>query len=311
MDFSIIADPRLPIYFPINYIRWQRLSKELDAIDLGDRSEIDFLLTVDVEYDYGSLGSQETRCIAPFLQKVKTLFDKHGIHATLFIQGNLVEPFAAQLSQLGTTHEIGLHGYAHESWGKAWFAKGSAPTKQECQKMIDKSFDAFNNAGIKRPIAFRAPNMVLGKEPAATLKKYGFRVDSSFPSYFGGEAIKRTQDGLLEVPVSFDPRPVFSRFGIAHHTVFNTYNISNESIKSNLAESAIRLAKLQALRGQKPFVVFLCHPWEFFEMDPRMPKDKLGYSSPDNLSRIGDFLSKLGSSFKLNFKTLAEFEASS
>jgi|GEM_PF-1383184 len=304
-----LSDGRFPLYFPANTMRWRSLSAKLEKVELGVKPELDFLFTVDVEYDYGSEGSGKSSHVLPFLKKLRPFLGQHGLKASLFVQGNMVEGIAQGLDELGAGHEVGLHGYAHEPWGTSWFAKRDAPKPDERKALLNKSLEAFSRASLPKPRSFRAPDMVIDSESLGALEQAGFSVDSSFPSYLGGAAIMRAEGKLLEVPVSVDPKPFFSRFRIAHYNVFNTYNVAMGRFTDGVANSAIRLAKLQKLYGQKPFLVFLCHPWEFFDAEPGMDKEKFGYASPGNMDALGRMIEDLEKSFSLNPLTMQEFGA--
>ena len=280
----------------------------MDRLDLGQRPELDLIFSIDVEYDYGSGGKGEARYASPFLKLARGFFDKHGIKATLFVQGDLIQRLAGDIRALGIDHEIGLHGYAHEQWGSSWFVKGPVPSVQERKALITKSLSEFVASGFARPSSFRAPNMVADHNSLEMLKEAGFIADSSYPSYSGGGNAATLSHGLVEVPVSFDPKPVFGHSLRARYVVFNTHNIVKGEL--DIAAAAARVAKAQILAGQKPHIVFLCHPWEFFapEMGPDDPS--FGYSSPKNLSLLEDALEGLKKSFRIRPMTLSGFARS-
>lgn len=272
---------------------------------MGEKPELDFLFTVDLEYDYGSGGTGKTNHILPFLRLANDFFKEHALKATLFVQGNLVEPASSGLRGLGTVHEIGLHGYAHEPWGASWFVKDRVPSPAQRKILISKSLNAFQDAGFQKPVSFRAPNMVIDAISSKLLEDAGFKVDSSYPSYAGGMPLAKNRHGLVEVPVSFDPKPVFGKFLRSRYVVFNTHNLATGEFDAS--DAAIRIVKSQMLAGQKPFLVFLCHPWEFFEADEGMDQKQFGYSSPRNIKLVEDTLAVLKKSFVLRPLTLREF----
>ncbi|MFH0737381.1 MAG: polysaccharide deacetylase family protein [Candidatus Micrarchaeota archaeon] len=302
---SFISDPRLPLYYPLNRLRWDSLRSRMDRLDLGQNPELDLIFTVDVEYDYGSGGKGEAGCASPFLKLAKGFFDKHGIKATLFVQGDLIQRLAGDIRALGASHEIGLHGYAHEQWGQSWFVKDPVPSPKERKELISKSLAAFKAAGFQAPSSFRAPNMVIDPLSLGILKEAGFTADSSYPSYSGGGNAAALSHGLAEVPVSFDPKPVFGHSLRARYVVFNTHNIVKKEL--DIVAAATRVAKAQILADQKPHVMLLCHPWEFFEPEMGPGDPSFGYSSPKNLSLLEDALESLKGSFRVRPKTLSDF----
>ncbi len=301
----LLTDPRLPLYYPINHGRWNSLSRRMEAVELGSRPELDVLFTLDVEYDYGSAGSGGARHVLPFLERARGFFSGQGISATLFVQGNLVEKAAEGLHGLGPSHEIGLHGYAHEPWGASWFVGEKLPQVPERRELLKKSLTAFGRAGFPRPLSFRAPNMVMDAASFRLLKDAGFAADSSFPSYAGGLPLRSYPEGIAEIPVSFDPKPLFGRFLMARYLVFNTHNLANREFRDGIASAAMRVAKAQAAAGQKPFVVFLSHPWEFFRPDAAHDNEFFGYSSEGNFGVLADAVAKLKKSFRVRFATVS------
>lgn len=308
--FSLLADPRLPVYYPLNRGRWGSLSRLMEKAELGSRPELDVLFTFDVEYDYGSGGSGRAEYAVPFLEKAKRFFAEHGIRATVFVQGDLVARCAGALRALGPGHEAGLHGYAHEPWGASWFIDERLPSPAERKQLLAKSLAAFADAGFPRPASFRAPNMVVDSRSLELLKEAGFTSDSSFPSYAGGVPLLGSREGLAEVPVSFDPKPLFGRFLMARYTVFNTHNLVNREFGGGLAAAAMRVARAQAASGQKPFIVFLSHPWEFFPPEPGFKNEFFGYSSEANFAALSGAIAELKKSFTLRFRTVSELVSS-
>ncbi|VVC04495.1 Polysaccharide deacetylase [Candidatus Bilamarchaeum dharawalense] len=308
--FLFLFDPRLPIYFPINLLKWHEMSSQLDTISLPEKPGLNFYFTVDVEYDYGSGSSGRSKFVKPFLEKIRPLLSEYGINSTFFVQGNLVESHQEILRKLSMDHEIGLHGYAHEPWGSSWFVKYQVPSISERNNLLERSLLAFKRAGLSPPKSFRAPNMVLDEKSRSLLIKHNFQVDSSYPSYFGGNSILTKYDNLLEVPVSVDPKPFFSRFGIAHYNVFNTYNIATNRFIGGPVEAVKRLIRLQLFHKQKPSLVFLCHPWEFFDIEDQVDEKLFGYSSSKNFRVLETILTELKKTFKLTSISLSKLNSS-
>jgi peptidoglycan/xylan/chitin deacetylase (PgdA/CDA1 family) len=307
---SLITDPRLPVFFPLNSSRWNSLSRRMTNLDIGDRPEIDVLFTMDVEYDYGSAGSGGTKHLLPFLGRAKAFFKEQGIRATLFVQGDLVERCADGLRALGPGHELGLHGHAHEPWGASWFIDERLPSVGERKSLISESLNAFTRAGFPRPLSFRAPNMVIDAESLRILREGGFTADSSFPSYAGGLPLAGMREGLAEIPVSFDPMPLFGRFLMARYLVFNTHNLANREFRAGFMASVLRVVRAQMIAGQRPFIVFLSHPWEFSKPDKGFDNEFFGYSSEGNFAVLADALAQLKKRFSVKFATVSELAAS-
>lgn len=271
---DLVADRRNPLFLLPNYIKKKGLASELARVKIPPRTIVDVAITFDVEYDLGSAGKKESKCVGPFLKKIgKILGNK--IPATFFVQGNVMGPHHRQLLALQKKgHEIGLHGWAHEPWGEAWFIKDRAPSLKEREELLKKSLSEFEKYGLERPVSFRAPNMVISKDSLSLLEKCGFRIDSSAPSFKGVPPVITRIRKIMEIPVSADPVPAFSSKLASSHSVFNMFNVSKGAFH---AENVV---KFQLLKKQKPFLVFLAHPWEFF------PNKKFQYCSKSNFQLI-------------------------
>lgn len=86
LDF--LADNRNPLFFLPNYIRKIQLENKLRNIEIPKSTEVNFALTFDVEYDYGSVGNKTDACVGPFLEQITKLLEKEKIPATFFVQGS-------------------------------------------------------------------------------------------------------------------------------------------------------------------------------------------------------------------------------
>jgi peptidoglycan/xylan/chitin deacetylase (PgdA/CDA1 family) len=299
---SFITDRRLPFYYPFNALEWSTYDDYLRLYSVKDKIDVDFIFTMDIEHDYGSYGAGESKCVQPFIDKIKPFLSKNGIMPTFFVQGNLVEQYGNQLNEIG---DLGLHGYAHEPWGEAWFVRQKLPSLEERKGLLDTSLAMFEKANLPKPTLFRAPNMVIDKGSKKLLKDAGFKIDSSYPSYRGGDFHAKYKDGLLEVPVSCDLKPHFGRFLVARYAVFNTSNIITGEFSGGFTEAVMRVVSMQKAHAIKPFIVFMCHPWEFFTAGIDDPNFR--YCNPANLDTVGDALLKLKERLNLRFVPMSEF----
>lgn len=113
-----------------------------------------------MEREYGSTAP-------PTKRPTERLFLEHaGEHfplGTIFIQGSLVEENADRILSLQNAgFEIGLHGYNHELWGRAqWYLSDRPMSVAEKESLVRMALDAFRKVGLRRPGAFRAPNLVI------------------------------------------------------------------------------------------------------------------------------------------------------
>lgn len=293
---GIVTDRRNPLFLPTNYLEKKRLERLIRGTKVPTETRVELALTFDVEYDFGSAGSRTLECAGPFLDRIASIPNDKKIHATFFVQGNLVASFSDQLRSLeGKGHEIGLHGWAHEPWGESWFVKDRVPPLHERDILLRKCLEAFEENGIRKPVSFRAPNMVIDNDSLRLLKRHGFKVDSSAASYKGAAPLITKSGGMVEVPVSADPIPEFTGKASAVFHAMNMHNIGE------IAEISQNVVRFQLAHGAKPFLVFLAHPWEF------SGNKKFGYCSDGNYERLSRALDDLSKLYKLTFVTMDKY----
>ncbi|MDD5023393.1 MAG: polysaccharide deacetylase family protein, partial [Candidatus ainarchaeum sp.] len=205
---DLILDRRNPLFILQNYLEKKEVQNRIIKTQIPQYVEI--AITFDVEHDYGLQGGSDST-ISPFLSEIQKTLGKK-IPSTFFVQGNLIEKYCKTLIELENAgHEIGLHGWGHEQWGNAWFLKGTATT--EVKQLLEKSIRKFEKCGLRKPVSFRAPYMVLSKENVMVLEKYGFTIDSSAQSFRGEEPLIKKMRNVYEIPVSADPIPIFKSNG--------------------------------------------------------------------------------------------------
>jgi peptidoglycan/xylan/chitin deacetylase (PgdA/CDA1 family) len=305
---SFLTDKRLPVYYLQNQGDWNQVDKYIkdfsESMMASTKPEVDVMLTIDIEHDYGSMGSGERRYIIPFLKEMKILLSRYNIKATLFVQGNLIKDYASELKALGD-HEIGLHGYAHEPWGASWFVKAEVPSLKTREELLVESLKNFSDAGFNAPISFRAPNMVIDSDSLELLHKKGFKTDSSSPSFKGERLTYFFDHEMLEVPASYDPKPHFGRFKVARYAVFNISNMKTGEFSGGFIGAASRAINLQRAYAKRPMIVIVCHPWEFFKS---YNEDKnLKYCGEENFTVLQDALESLRKIANPNYLTMQEF----
>jgi peptidoglycan/xylan/chitin deacetylase (PgdA/CDA1 family) len=116
--------------------------------------------------------------------------DRHGLIATFFVEAINCElyPDAVQEIVVGG-HEIGHHGFSHETW------RDLSP--QEERDALVRGLDAFEKLGL-RPRGFRPPGGELTEHTPALLRELGFE----WCSPAGDQA--EVRDGLSYVPFDWE-----------------------------------------------------------------------------------------------------------
>ncbi len=100
------------------------------------------------------------------------LLDRRGIRATFFIPGWVAEQWPAVARSIRDAgHEIGHHGYFHES------VRGLDEAAEE--RALVRGFEALDAVLGVRPTGYRAPSWDLNWRTPALLAKHGFRYSSN------------------------------------------------------------------------------------------------------------------------------------
>lgn len=298
-----LRDNRMPLYMPFTYVRGRILQHKLQEIDSA--KELDIMLTFDVEQDFGSAkfsrGTADS--VLDFLPLVTDFLKSQIIKSTFFVQGNLIARYHKDFLELQKQgYELGLHGYCHEPWGSDWFINERLPSIYIREKLLVDSLEVFKKYKLPQPKSFRAPNMVINKASLKLFRKYGFKYDSSAPSYRGIIPIVTKDFGITEIPVSVNPIPEIriKKVPSLSYNVLNMHNLirmSNEKFLSGVET----ISKVQKLYGQKPFLVLLAHSWEFC-------RNVIPYCSELNFDILLDKLSLLKRYYAIRYKTIEQLE---
>lgn len=103
------------------------------------------------------------------------LLDDLDLSATFFIEGWNGLHHPAQVRGLAERgHEVGLHGWVHESFSKL--------SPMEAERVLRDAMAAFSNIGLT-PRGFRAPGGLRGAHTVALLETLGLDYDSSVDDF--------------------------------------------------------------------------------------------------------------------------------
>ncbi len=103
--------------------------------------------------------------------RVLELLDSRGLRCSWFIPGHTVETYPEVCREVvGAGHEVGLHGYAHES---------SFASVQEERAVLERSWGVVADLCGLSPRGFRAPGGNLGPRTVELLLDQGIAYDSS------------------------------------------------------------------------------------------------------------------------------------
>jgi peptidoglycan/xylan/chitin deacetylase (PgdA/CDA1 family) len=271
--YDLLTDPRRPHQIP--FTLW-RLDRRAHGPPLPiDRAALRpaVLISFDIERDSDQPPeSAVSQTAGPFLEAYLDAVSARDYQATFYVQGAMVEGLAPQLRRAWAAgHEVGLHGYYHELWGaRNWITRRVPPTPTLRRALLRRALEAFEAAGLPRPVAFRAPNLTIDRHTYAMLRDLGFRTDSSTPTQRGLSRPPR-DTGLTLIPISVAPMPSIYRnpaLGLPTALHFFHFNYTN-SVDSDEAVFRARVDELlawQVTAGMPPELVLYAHNWEFFDL---------------------------------------------
>jgi len=279
----------------------------MDKAKLREGDRLFVVLTFDVERDYGSDRATEACARVPeFLASLRDVCRD----ITIFVEGSLVEGNSWALRPLQQRGiEIGLHGYQHELWGRSqWYLPDRPLTFERKRALLEAGIEAFQRAGLSRPIMFRSPNLVADESTMNLLVEEGFRVDSSLPSHRGVLPVPQSfggLGGLVRIPVTADPTPSLSRKGVLPYYRFRTCSLRSlrEMERGELLQYVSRVITLQEALGFPPHIVILSHSWEF--LNPNVGRAPPDYCCPENFEFLRHLDSTLSSKFNVRHMSMS------
>ena len=126
--------------------------------------------------------------------RLLALLRDYGVRATFFVPGATAEHYPGLLAAIADGgHEVGHHGYLHES-----LVGADEATERE---YLERGLDALDRVAGVRPSGYRAPWWEATAQTRPLLAKYGFAYDSSF---FDADAPYQAPDcdgHVVEIPV--------------------------------------------------------------------------------------------------------------
>lgn len=307
---DLLLDPRMPYFMPCVGLK-RRRSKMLSTSEIPSESPLLIALTFDVEYDFGSSAKDSSsEAVEPFLKQLPTLAEGLQAVSTLFVQGDLVARYGELLLNLQSSHEIGLHGYAHELWGEAkWFLPHKPVSLESKRELLKQGLQNFADNNLAPPVSFRAPDLVADTDTLRLLGENGFLVDSSAPSYRGILPQPSRPLGpastFQSIPITAAPIPRVRRRYLLPFTTYEVFNMSWLAATSDqhLLDYVAEVVSFQIRNGTKPHLVFLAHPWEFREWEGQKPLD---YCSEDNYELLQRKMRLLGERYQLRYVSMKE-----
>ena len=162
--------------------------------------------TAPVVLSQGQYGATEG------VRRIMELYDKYNIPGSFYIpavSGLLYPEMIQEITRRGR-HEIGIHGWIHESLP-------DIDDKAEEERLLNKAIDFWTKTLGKRPAGYRAPSWAFSKHTLDLIRNAGFEYDSSAMGMDEPYELlaNGTQTGMVELPVDWilDDYPYFVSSG--------------------------------------------------------------------------------------------------
>ncbi len=144
--------------------------------------------------------------------RILALYDKYNIPGAFYIPAvtGVLYPEMIQEFKKRPQHEIGIHGWIHESLT-------DLDDQAEEERLMNKSIEFWTNAMGKKPVGYRAPAWAFSKYTLDLIRKAGFQYDSSAMAMDEPYELLSNgqQTGMIELPVDWilDDYPYFISSG--------------------------------------------------------------------------------------------------
>jgi peptidoglycan-N-acetylglucosamine deacetylase len=201
------------------------------------------------------------------MPRILSMLARQGVKATFFTPAHTAQNFTATLKDaVSAGHEIGVHGFVHES-----------PVNlaiDEERDLLKRSVDALESLTGKRPSGYRSPAWDLSANSITLLEEAGLQYDSSmmandFQPYYArvGDVFTEeklefgTPSSVVEFPVAWelDDYPYF-------HWSSRPYN---SGLRSTEDVFAAWKAEFDTAHAEKGVFTLTCHP-EIIGRGPRV-----------------------------------------
>jgi peptidoglycan/xylan/chitin deacetylase (PgdA/CDA1 family) len=159
-----------------------RVGRKLTPPSWPGKARVAVCLSFDVDNESYLLARGETSpttlSAADFgaetgLPRILQLLDRHQVPASFFIPAvsAVLHPEMIPAILKSGRHEIGVHGWIHESLA------GLSGAEEE--RLLNQAIDYLTKASGKRPVGYRAPGWAFSANTIGLLRKSGFLYDSS------------------------------------------------------------------------------------------------------------------------------------
>jgi peptidoglycan-N-acetylglucosamine deacetylase len=160
-----------------------RVGRTLTPRSWPDNARVAVCLSFDVDNESyllaGGETSQTTLSAADFgaetgLARILQMLDRYQVPASFFIPAvsALLHPQMIPAILKSGRHEVGVHGWIHESLP-------AIDNAAEEERLLTKAIDYLTKATGKRPVGYRAPSWAFSAYTLGLIRTHGFLYDSS------------------------------------------------------------------------------------------------------------------------------------
>ena len=122
------------------------------------------------------------------LDKILSIFKKHGVSTTLFVLGEVLSRYPDKFKKLASSSknptspkfEIASHSFSHKFWSE--LSKDERGKELEWFLNLYKEIFDFSDSGM--PLGFRAPSHLMDTRGIELLQDAGFKYDSSVVPHY-------------------------------------------------------------------------------------------------------------------------------
>lgn len=200
-----------------------RAGRDLNPASWPDSARVAVLLSFDVDNETLWLRTNDTNVgglsqgeygSRVALGRILDVLDEHGIPASFFgpaVSFSLA-PKMIEMIQASGRHEIGIHGWIHES--------NAALQREDEARLLQQAVERMTKLTGKRPVGYRAPSWNFSDNTLRLLIEMGFLYDSSLMADDRPYEILANGEptGLVELPVEWiqDDAPLMNPLGVRY-----------------------------------------------------------------------------------------------
>jgi peptidoglycan/xylan/chitin deacetylase (PgdA/CDA1 family) len=133
------------------------------------------------------------------MPRILAMLDRHQIPATFFVTGvdALLHPEMMAAIQKSGRHEVGVHGWIHETPTRV--------TAAEEERLLDQAIAHLTRVTGQRPLGYRAPSWAFSAVTLDLIQKKGFLYDSSLQALDEPYEIESRgkPTGIVELPIDW------------------------------------------------------------------------------------------------------------